>query len=99
MPGNTGLVMEMYQSMIDDGAHPNVRSVLRRLQINETDSHVELQLHLLSGHAAEYALFCCFEIGLFTTWVVANQEPLSEEFWNEANRLNEAKNGWEQRMR
>lgn len=99
MPDNAGLVMGMYQSMIDDGAHPNVRSVLRRLQINETDTHVELQLNLLSGHVAEYALFCCFEIGLFTTWVIANQEPLSEEFWNEANRLNEAKNAWEQAMR
>lgn len=99
MPDNVGLVMGMYQSMIDDGAHPNVRSVLRRLQINETDTHIELQLNLLSGHVAEYALFCCFEIGLFTTWVIANQEPLSEEFWNEANRLNEAKNAWEQKMR
>lgn len=98
MPDNAGLVRQIYDAMIDDGAHPNVRSILPSVRMKETETHHEFSIGLVIPERVEIALFCCYEIGLFTSWLMGDLENLDEDFWIEASRLNEVKNDWENEL-
>lgn len=98
MPDNAGLVSQMYDSMIDRGAHPNVRSILPCIRMTETDTHHEVAIDFVVPGDVEASLFCCYEIGLFTSWLLGDLEKLDEPFWEEASRLNDIKNTWEQEL-
>lgn len=98
MPANAGLISQMYDSMIDDGAHPNVRSILPSIRMSETDTHHEVAIGFVVPGDVEASLFCCYEIGLFTSWLLGDLEKTDEDFWEEAARLNNIKNLWEQEL-
>lgn len=98
MPDNAGLVHQMYEAMIDDGAHPNVRSILPSVRMKETETHHEVAIGLVVPERVEIALFCCYEIGLFTSWLMGDLDQPDEDFWKEAARLNEVKNDWENEL-
>jgi len=98
MPANAGLISQMYDAMIDDGAHPNVRSILPSIRMTETDTHHEVAIGSVVPGDVERSLFCCYEIGLFTSWLLGDLETLDKLFWEEASRLNEIKNSWEQEL-
>lgn len=98
MPDNPDFVMQIYDSMIDDGAHPNVRSIVRAIRFTETDSHHEVSVGLVVPEAVEIALYCCFEIGLFTSWLMADPSDSDRAFWEEAMQLNEIKERWGEKL-
>ncbi|RJU11738.1 hypothetical protein XcmpCFBP7700_11455 [Xanthomonas campestris] len=98
MPENAGLITDMYDSMIDDGAHPNVRSIIPSIKMEETNTHFEVGLGLVLPSRVETSLFCCFEIGLFTSWLMTDLDEIDENFWIEAANLNEMKNEWEKEI-
>jgi hypothetical protein len=98
MPDNAGLVRQMYEAMIDDGAHPNVRSILPSVRMKETETHHKVAIGLVVPERVEIALFCCYEIGLFTSWLMGDLDQPDEDFWKEAARLNEVKNDWENEL-
>lgn len=98
MPDNSGLVSRMYDAMIDDGAHPNVRSILPSIRVSDTEERYELSIGMVVPQNVEYSLFCCYEIGLFTSWLMTDLDVYDEEFWREAARLNEVKNEWEREL-
>lgn len=84
--------------MIDDGAHPNVRSILRFVRMTETDTHHEVAIGIVDPNDVEASLFCCYEVGLFTSWLLSDLENLDVNFWKEASRLNDIKNEWEKEL-
>lgn len=95
MPDNARLIRSVYDHMIDDGAHPNVRSIVPGLHFEDKEDVVELSLGFVVPEQVRNSLFCCYEIGLFTAWVMGNVEPMDHDFWIEASRLNDQKNDWE----
>ncbi|WP_372158169.1 hypothetical protein ACCP96_07335 [Xanthomonas campestris pv. fici] len=98
MPDNAGLISSLYDVMIDHGAHPNVRSIISALKIQETDTHYQVELGVVLPNNVEALLFYCFEAGLFTAWLMTDLNKADEDFWVEAASLNEMKNEWEEQL-
>lgn len=98
MQHNEGMVMRAYDVMIDHGAHPNVRSIVSALRHRDTATHHEVALGMVVPSAVEWCLFCCFEMGLFTSWMMTDFDTPDTQFWAEASRLNDMKDEWEQEL-
>lgn len=76
------LVSDLYETSIDFGAHPNVRSVVPHLSMTEADDQVSVGVPCLFGPSdirTQQALIACAETGIaitFVTALAADDHPL-----------------------
>lgn len=98
-PTSGSILEEMYQQMINDGGHPNTRSIVRALSIEDAGENWEVRLHAVDPGRVDLSLFCCAEIGLYTTWPMGAIEPIDQEFWKAAAFVNDVKNELGEKLR
>jgi len=98
LPDNAGMVLKAYNLMIDSGAHPNPRSIFPSLRVRETDTHHEVAIGFVVPSQVEFSLFCCYEFGLVTSWLIGEFNLNNQDFWEEATLLNAIKNDWEREL-
>ena len=95
LEGAEGLIINAYERHIDHGAHPNPAGIIFGMQIGETAENWILNLPGASSESIEYGLFECFETGLFTALVIANNQAIPRQLGGDLLAQLDVRNDWQ----
>lgn len=92
------MILDYYDRLIDHGAHPNVASVMRGIEVEETDEHYFVRSPGVSFSMVEKCLYLCFEGGLYTALVMASRPPVPSELVSKHTELADKLIEWERQL-
>lgn len=98
LEGAEGLIINAYERHIDYGAHPNPAGIAFGMQIGETPNNWILNLPGASSELMEYGLAECFETGLFTALVIANNRVIPHPLREDLLAQLEVRNEWQAKL-